>query len=453
MEDTIAAIATNNMGQGAINIIRLSGPDAINIITKIFSNKHISSAKSHTIHYGYIKNQNGNRIDEVLVMLMRAPKTYTTEDVVEINCHGGMITTNKILELLLISGARLAEPGEFTKRAFLNGRINLLEAESVSDLIEAQNENASKLALNGISGNVTNLIRLLREEMVSLISNIEVNIDYPEYEDELVITHQNILPKLNDIQEKLQKIIKESEASKVIKNGLDVALIGRPNVGKSSLLNALLEEQKAIVTNISGTTRDTVEGKINLNGIILNIIDTAGIRTTSDIVEKIGVDKSKQLIDKADIVILVLNNNEKLTKEDQELLEQIQKKQHIIFINKNDLPSKINKEIINMPNTVMGNTVTPNGIIPLKEKIISKFKLDEINTKDMNFLSNVRQISLAKKALKNIIETKQQIVDNIPIDMLETELKSAWTNLGLIIGESYEEELIDNIFKKFCLGK
>ena len=340
MDTTIAAISTNSLGVGAINIVRLSGPESIAIVSKIFTNKKFSTAKSHTIHYGYIKD-NDTIIDEVLVTLMRAPKTYTMEDVVEINCHGGSITANKILELLYTNGAVPAEPGEFTKRAFLNGRINLLEAESVEDLLEAKNENARKLALNGISGKTTKLIQDLREKMVSLLANIEVNIDYPEYIDELEITKENITPVLTEIKNSLQKIVEESENGKKIKEGINIAIIGRPNVGKSSLLNALLEEDKAIVTDISGTTRDIVEGTIQYKGINLNFIDTAGIRETEDIVEKIGVEKSKKIQESSDITILVLNNNELLTEEDKELLKKVEQKKGVIFINKIDLTSKL----------------------------------------------------------------------------------------------------------------
>ncbi len=452
MEDTICAISTNSGTKGAISIVRLSGKEAISITTKIFSNRAFKSAQSHTIHYGYIED-NKEKIDEVLVIKMLAPKTYTKEDIVEINCHGGLIATNKILELLILHGARLAEPGEFTKRAFLNGRINLLEAESVSDMINAKSENARSLAMNGITGSLTKLIQNLRDEIVSLLANIEVNIDYPEYEDEIVITHENIKPKLTQISTKLEKIVKESQNGRIIKEGLQVAFIGRPNVGKSSLLNAFLEEEKAIVTNISGTTRDIVEGSLNLNGFILNLIDTAGIRETEDIVEKIGVNKSKKILEEADVVILVLNGNEQLTKEDKKLLETVSAKPHIIFLNKNDLEQKIEKYLLNESHVVEGNTLDTIGINPLKEKIIEMFQLNELEKKDMNYLSNVRQITLAKQALINMDNVQKQIEENIPIDMLEIELKEAWTNLGLIIGEAYEEELIDNLFAKFCLGK
>ena len=451
MDTTIAAISTNSIGVGAINIVRVSGPEAVEIVSKIFTNKKFKTAKSHTIHDGFIK-EGENIIDEVLVMLMRAPKTYTKEDVVEINCHGGNITANKILELLYVNGAVPAEPGEFTKRAFLNGRINLLEAESIEDLLEAKNENARKMAINGVSGKTTKLIQDLREKMVSLLANIEVNIDYPEYIDELQITKENITPVLTEIKNELQKIVEESENSKKIKNGINIAIIGRPNVGKSSLLNALLEEDKAIVTDISGTTRDIVEGTIEYKGIDLNFIDTAGIRDTEDTVEKIGVEKSKKILEQADITILVLNNNEKLTKDDKKLLEKIEKQKAIIFINKVDLDSKI-EDLETSKKILYGSTKTNRGLDDLKEEILKSFSLEDMSYKDLSFLFNTRQISLAKQALKSINHVMEENKNDIPVDMLAIDIKDAWENLGKIIGEAYEEELVDNIFKRFCLGK
>lgn len=451
MDTTIAAISTNSIGVGAINIVKVSGPEAIEMVSKIFTNKKFKTAESHTIHYGFIK-EGENIIDEVLVMLMRAPKTYTKEDVVEINCHGGNLTANKILELLYVNGVVPAEPGEFTKRAFLNGRINLLEAESIEDLLEAKNENARKMAINGVSGKTTKLIQDLREKMVSLLANIEVNIDYPEYIDELQITKENITPVLTEIKNELQKIVEESENSKKIKNGINIAIIGRPNVGKSSLLNALLEEDKAIVTDISGTTRDIVEGTIEYKGINLNFIDTAGIRDTEDTVEKIGVEKSKKILEQADITILVLNNNEKLTKDDKKLLEKIEKQKAIIFINKVDLDSKI-EDLETLKTILYGSTKTNRGLDDLKEEILKSFSLEDMSYKDLSFLFNTRQISLAKQALKSINHVMEENKNDIPVDMLAIDIKDAWENLGKIIGEAYEEELVDNIFKRFCLGK
>ena len=451
MNHTIAAISTNNLGIGAINIIRLSGDEAISIVSEIFTNKKFKNADTHTIHYGYIKDKN-KVLDEVLVTLMRAPRTYTKEDIVEINCHGGYASTNAILELLLKKGAVLAEPGEFTKRAFLNGRINLLEAESIEDLIEAKSTSASTMALNGVRGKTTKLIQDLREDMVRLLSNIEVNIDYPEYLDELQITKENITPVLSNIKKKLTKIVEEAENGKYIKNGIQIAIIGRPNVGKSSLLNALLEEEKAIVTDISGTTRDIVEGSIFYKGIEYHFIDTAGIRETEDIVEKIGVEKSKEMIEKADITILVFNASEELTKSDKELLTLIQNKKALIFVNKTDLEIKLSTP--DMDKTIiLGSTLTGKGIEELKEEILKSLALNDLSTKNLTYLSNARQVSLAKSALDSIDKVIQANQENIPVDMLAIDIKSAWEALGNIIGESYDDELVDNIFARFCLGK
>ena len=451
MEDTIVAISTNNIGIGAINIIRMSGQESLEILQQVFSNKKIKQAKSHTIHYGFIMN-NGEKIDEVLVSIMRAPKTYTKEDIVEINCHGGYAITNKILEILILHGARLAEPGEFTKRAYLNGRLNLLEAESIEDLLESQTENQTILAMNHLTGKTTKLITSLRDKIVKLLSNIEVNIDYPEYIDELEITKENIKPVLTEVKEELEKIIQEAKNGELIKNGIKVAIIGKPNVGKSSLLNAILEQDKAIVTNIQGTTRDAIEASIVYQGILLNLIDTAGIRKTNNIVEKIGVEKSKQLIKEADITILVLNNNEELSKEEQNLLQIIDNQNNIIFINKNDLPTKLKPIKTNM-SIVSGSAQNKKGIEQLKNQIIKNFHLENLNKKELNYLTNIRQITLAKEALNNINNVIKDNEKNIPIDILTIELKSAWENLGKIIGEYYEDELVDNIFKRFCLGK
>ena len=334
MEDTIAAISTS-VGTGAISIVRLSGREALTIANKLFKGPNLTKVNSHTIHYGFIK-ENEELIDEVLVSVMLSPKTYTTEDIVEINCHVVIATTNKILELLLKNGARLAEPGEFTKRAFLNGRIDLIEAESVSDLIMSKSDKQRTLALNGVNGRLGTIVKKIREDILNLIANIAVNIDYPEYEDAIEVTQDYLKETMTKIKQDLEILLKNASIGEMIRNGIDVALVGRPNVGKSSILNALLNEEKAIVTDISGTTRDVIEGKMNLNGIEINLIDTAGIRETEDYVEKIGVDKSKEIINKSDLVILVLNNNEELNSDDLELLEKVKEKTHILFINKND---------------------------------------------------------------------------------------------------------------------
>ena len=451
MNDTIAAISTT-LGVGAISIIRVSGNDAIKIVNKIFKGKNLEKVKTHTINYGHIVDKD-EIIDEVLVSVMKSPKTFTTEDVVEINCHGGISTTNKVLELVLNNGARLAEPGEFTKRAFLNGRIDLTQAESIMDLINSKNESKRKVAIKGLNGYVSNIIRNLRQEILELLASIEVNIDYPEYEDAIVMTNDIVKPKITEIKEKLTKIINEAENGKILTSGIKTIIIGKPNVGKSSILNRLLDEEKAIVTDIEGTTRDTVEGSITINGVSLNIIDTAGIRETEDIVEKIGVEKSLSLINEADLIVIVLNNNEELTEEDKKILTACKDKKVIVVINKSDLERKINLDDIKYQNIVYTNTIDLNGINSLKEKIVELFNLNELEQQDYTYLSNVRQISLAKDAYQILEEVDNGIKNEVPVDMIEIDIKRAWEKLGEIIGETYTEELIDQLFSQFCLGK
>lgn len=448
MNDTIAAISTTT-GIGAISIIRLSGPESLEIASKVFT-KDLTKVETHTIHYGYIKNNN-EKIDEVLVSVMKAPKTFTKEDIVEINCHGGIATTNKVLEILLNNGARLAEPGEFTKRAFLNGRIDLLEAEATMDLISSKSDKARKMSLNTLTGETSNLIKDLRSDIVGIISNIEVNIDYPEYEDIEVLTDEKILPEIQKFKEKLEKIIKKSQDSKVIKEGIKVGIIGKPNVGKSSLLNSLLEEEKAIVTNVPGTTRDIVEGTIILDNVILNIIDTAGIRESDDIVEKIGIEKSLTIINEADLVIFILNNNEKITAEEKGLLEKLKDKKKIIVINKIDLENKLDKSILD--NYIEISAKENIGIEKIKDEIKRLFNLGELEASDLTYMSNARSISLLGKSLNNINDAISEINNNSPIDIVEFHLKDAWNNLGEIIGETYTDELLDELFSRFCLGK
>lgn len=447
MEDTIAAISTA-LGVGAISIIRVSGKDAINIVNKVFD-KNLLNAKSHTIHYGHIID-NKKIIDEVLVSVMLAPKTFTVEDVVEVNCHGGINTTNRVLELILENGARLAEPGEFTKRAFLNGRIDLTQAEGIMNLIESETDVAREMSINQLTGCVSNLISSLRTDLISIISNIEVNIDYPEYEDIEILTNQKILPDIKNIKLKLEDIIKNTENGKLINTGIKIGIIGKPNVGKSSLLNTLLEENKAIVTDIEGTTRDIVEGKFILNGIICHILDTAGIRETDNPVEQIGVSKSLEIIDNADLIILMLNNNEKLSSDELLLLDKIKNKKHIIVINKVDLANRLK---MNNENTIKMSIKENTGIEDLKNRIVDMFNLGEIKTKDLTYLSNARSISLLQKSLKIINECINDIEKNTPIDIIEMDLKDCWQTLGEIIGETYTDELIDEIFSRFCLGK
>ncbi|MBQ6477195.1 MAG: tRNA uridine-5-carboxymethylaminomethyl(34) synthesis GTPase MnmE [Bacilli bacterium] len=450
MEDTIVAISTA-LGVGAISIVRLSGKDAIEIVNNCFEGKDLTKVNSHTINYGYIKNDE-EIIDEVLVSVMKEPRTYTKENIVEINCHGGIIATNKILETMLENGARLAEPGEFTKRAFLNGRIDLVESESVMDLIESKSDEARSLAISSLKGNISNLIEEFRDNLKQLLSQIEVNIDYPEYYDIEVVTKQNIRDNLDGMKNNLNRLIKESKNTLPVKEGIKTVILGRPNVGKSSLLNALLNEDKAIVTEVAGTTRDIVEGEILLDGILLKMIDTAGIRKTANVVESIGVEKSLSLIKDADLVIVVLNNNEKLTKEDQEILEKTKHKPRIVVVNKVDLKTKLKlKEEID--NIITTSTIKNLGIEELKDKIKELFNIEQIKTKDYTYLSNSRQISLARRAYKELKQAEEALDNNVPIDMVEIDLKDAFDTLGEIIGETYSEEIIDNLFKNFCVGK
>lgn len=451
MNDTIAAISTT-IGVGAISIIRVSGPESIKIVNKIFKEKDLEKVESHTIHYGHIVYKDEIQ-DEVLVTIMKSPKTFTTEDVVELNCHGSIAVTKKILEILLTLGCRLAEPGEFTKRAFLNGRIDLLEAEGVMDLINSKSESEKKLALNQIGGKVSNLIKNLRQKILEVLANIEVKIDYPEYEDIEDVTYNDLNNNIIEVEEEIKRIIKESENGKIIKEGIKTAIIGRPNVGKSSILNNLLEEEKAIVTDIEGTTRDTVEGSIVINGIILDLIDTAGIRKTEDKVERIGVNKSLQTIEKADLILFVLNNNEKLTEYDKEILEKIKEKNHIIIINKIDLENKLEINQLKEENIVKISALNDNNLEELKNKIIEMYNLEELESKDATYLTNARGLSLLKQAQEIISDIKLGIETRQPIDMIEIDLKRVWELLGEITGETYQDELINQLFSQFCLGK
>lgn len=450
MNDTICAISTA-LGVGAISIIRVSGDEAIDIVNKIFD-KDLTKKESHTINYGHIV-YNGEIIDEVMVSIMKSPKTFTKEDIVEINSHGGVAVTNKVLEILLLEGARLAEPGEFTKRAFLNGRIDLIEAESIMDLIESKTETSRKLAISGMEGKVSKLVKNIIDNLVKVNANIEVNIDYPEYEDIEIVTKEKIEEMSKYINKELTKLLNESENGKLIKDGINTLILGRPNVGKSSILNKLIEEDKAIVTSVAGTTRDIVEGQIRVNGILLNIIDTAGVRETEDIVEKIGVEKSLSLINDADLIILVFNNNEKLTDEDKKLLEYTKEKKRIIVINKIDLENNLDISNLKNERIVKVSALKDSGIENLKNEINDMFNLEEINLGDFTYLSNSRQISLVKKAVEISKNLEDALNNDVPIDLLEIDIKEICEILGEIIGESYDDKLIDTLFSNFCLGK
>jgi tRNA modification GTPase len=449
--DIIISISTA-LGKGAISIVRLSGEGCIELVNSVFKGKDLTKVDSHTINYGHIVD-NDKVIDEVLVAVMKAPKTYTREDIVEINCHGGIAVTNKVLELLVVKGARLSLPGEFTKRAFLNGRIDLVEAEAVMDVIESKTDKALNVAVSHLNGNLSNIIREFRDKILNLLANIEVNIDYPEYEDAEVVTISTIKDRVEEMTNTLNLIIKESMNKKIIKDGIDVAIIGKPNVGKSSILNMLLGEEKAIVTDIAGTTRDVVEGSISLNGIMLNFIDTAGIRETDDVVEKFGVQKSLETMNKANLILFVLNNNEIITKDEEEIIKQLKDKKYIVVVNKKDLDTKLDLSKYQLDNIIYTDTVSSDGIESLKDKIIELFKLDELDNQSDDFFTNERQITLAKEALYIMKDVKKGIDNEVPVDMLEIDIKRIWTKLGEILGENYDEELIDKLFSNFCLGK
>ena len=446
--DTIAAIATP-FGTAGISVIRISGSEAITKANEIFKGKNLTKMKSHTVTYGFIVDKKGKTIDEVLVTIMKAPKTFTAEDTVEISCHGGILVTQKVLERILETGVKLAEPGEFSKRAFVNGRIDLTQAEAIMDLIHAKNENAMKLALSGLSGDIKKGIESVREAVLNLVAKIEVNIDYPEYDDAEVMGNEVIKPYVLDIKNKLVELLDDADKGKIIRDGVKTAIIGKPNVGKSSLLNALLNEERAIVTDIEGTTRDTIEAYINVGGITLILIDTAGIRETSDVVEKIGVNRSKKAIEEAELVILVLDQSRKLSLEDEQLLEQTKHKKRIIVGNKNDLNKALELDL----HMLSLSTLTKEGLKDLEKEIVTVLGMSDIKEKDFNILSNVRHIDKIKQTIQALDDVLNAIEIHMPIDMTEIDLKKAWQYLGEITGDYHPEDLISELFSKFCLGK
>lgn len=446
--DTIAAIATP-FGTSGLSIIRISGDEAIEKAAAIFKGKNLIKAKSHTVTYGHIIDHHKKVIDEVLVTVFKAPKTFTKEDVVEISCHGGILVTQKVLERILEQGIRLAEPGEFTKRAFINGRIDLAQSEAIMDLIHAKNVNAMKLAVSGLKGDLSKLINELREELLFLIAQIEVNIDYPEYDDATQMSVELIKPHVLNLIKKLNTLLDDANKGKLIRDGVKTAIVGKPNVGKSSLLNALLNEERAIVTDIEGTTRDTIEAQINIGGITLILMDTAGIRETKDIVEQIGVKRSKKAIDEAELIILVLDQSRQLSKEDLELLEQTKNKRRIVVGNKNDLTKAIDLDI----HMLSLSALNRQGLRDLEQEITTTLGITDLEEKDFNYLSNVRHINKIKEAISSMNEVVNAIDLGLPIDMAEIDLKKAWQYLGEITGDYHPEDLLNELFSKFCLGK
>lgn len=447
--DTIAAISTA-LSNGAVSIVRVSGENAIVIVNEIFKGKDLTKVKSHTIHYGHIVDEK-EVLDEVLVSVFKSPKTFTKEDVVEINCHGGVFVTNRILELLLVHGARLADPGEFTKRAFLNGRIDLTQAEAVMDMISSQTTHSLKMANYGLNGETSEFIRKLRNRILECMLKIEVNIDYPEYEDEEIITQDVLFPELHSLLKEINQILEKSTISQVLQNGIKTAIIGRPNVGKSSLLNALLREDKAIVTNIEGTTRDLVEGSIRIGGVVLHLIDTAGIRKTSDYIEQIGVEKTNKVIENAELVLLVLDNSRELNEVDLHLLDITKDKNRIVIVNKKDLDSKIDSKSI--PNAILISSYQNQDIEILENKIKEMFHIGSIMDIDPSYIGNTRQISKLKEAKKHLEDAISSLNEKQPVDIANIDIHHAWISLGEILGEVSSEELLDELFSRFCLGK
>lgn len=453
--DTIAAIATP-IGEGGISIIRVSGENALEIVNKIFRGANLNKVASHTIHYGHIIDYaNKDVVDEVLVTVMLAPKTFTRENTVEVSCHGGLLVTQKILQLILDNGARMATPGEFTKRAFINGRIDLTQAESIMDIIEAKTDRARQVAMNQLEGGLLFEIRKLRQELLNTMAHEEVNIDYPEYDMDDV-TSKEMYDKAQQVIKEIDKLLATAQERKVVRSGLATAIVGRPNVGKSSLLNYLSKEEKAIVTNIAGTTRDTLEEYVSLKGILLKLIDTAGIRQTDDIVEKIGVERSKRAITESDLVLLLINSSEELTEEDQKLLELTQDKKRIVILNKADQVAKITKKdiqkITDSP-IVTISVLKKQNMIGLEEAIKSLFLQGITDSKSEVMVTNQRQNDLLRKAKQSLIEAIEAINDNMPLDLVQIDLKEAWDSLGEITGDTAPDELITQLFSKFCLGK
>ncbi len=458
--DTIAAISTP-MGEGAIAIVRLSGDQAVEIADKVFhspSGKKLVEQTSHTIHYGHLKEvDTGEVVEEVMLSLMRGPKTFTREDVVEINCHGGLVTVNRVLQLVLRNGARMAEPGEFTKRAFLNGRIDLSQAEAVMDLIRAKTDRAMNVALGQMDGKLSRLIKSLRQSILEVLAQVEVNIDYPEYDDVEEVTIPLMITNCSWVEKEITRLLNTSSQGKILREGLSTVILGRPNVGKSSLLNNLVQENKAIVTDVAGTTRDIIEEYVNVRGVPLRLVDTAGIRETEDIVERIGVERSREALRDADLTLLLMNYNEVLSPEDERLFETVQDMNYIVVVNKTDLPQKIDldrvREIAAGHHVITTSILQDEGIEKLEEAIASLFFSGQVEAEDPTYVSNARHIALLHQAKDRIQDAIQAAEAGIPVDMIQMDLTRSWEILGEIIGETVQDELINQLFSQFCLGK
>ncbi|WP_262569641.1 tRNA uridine-5-carboxymethylaminomethyl(34) synthesis GTPase MnmE [Staphylococcus schleiferi] len=456
--DTITSISTP-MGEGAIGIVRLSGLDAVEIADKLYKGrKQLKDVPTHTINYGHIIDPKTQEVvEEVMVSVLRAPRTFTREDIVEINCHGGILTINRVLELTMTYGARMAEPGEYTKRAFLNGRIDLSQAEAVMDFIRSKTDRASKVAMNQIEGRLSDLIKKQRQSILEVLAQVEVNIDYPEYDDVEEATSELLLERAQEIKNEIQKLLDTGVQGKIMREGLSTVIVGKPNVGKSSMLNNLIQDNKAIVTEVAGTTRDVLEEYVNVRGVPLRLVDTAGIRETEDIVERIGVERSRKALSEADLILFVLNNNEPLTEEDRKLYEVVKTSDAIVIINKTDLTPRLDRDEVkamvgSMP-VIETSMLEQQGIDELEIQIRDLFFGGEVQSQDMTYVSNSRHISLLKQAKKTIQDAIDAAEMGIPMDMIQIDLTRTWELLGEIIGESASEELIDQLFSQFCIGK
>ncbi|HHB5200661.1 TPA: tRNA uridine-5-carboxymethylaminomethyl(34) synthesis GTPase MnmE [Staphylococcus aureus] len=456
--DTITSISTP-MGEGAIGIVRLSGPQAVEIADKLYKGKHLlNDVPSHTINYGHIIDPESKEvIEEVMVSVLRAPKTFTREDIIEINCHGGILTINRVLELTMTYGARMAEPGEFTKRAFLNGRIDLSQAEAVMDFIRSKTDRASKVAMNQIEGRLSDLIKKQRQSILEILAQVEVNIDYPEYDDVEDATTEFLLEQSKEIKQEINRLLDTGAQGKIMREGLSTVIVGKPNVGKSSMLNNLIQDNKAIVTEVAGTTRDVLEEYVNVRGVPLRLVDTAGIRETEDIVEKIGVERSRKALSQADLILFVLNNNEALTQEDYTLYEVVKNEDVIVIVNKMDLEQNIDinevKDMIGDTPLIQTSMLKQEGIDELEIQIRDLFFGGEVQNQDMTYVSNSRHISLLKQARQTIQDAIDAAESGVPMDMVQIDLTRTWELLGEIIGETASDELIDQLFSQFCLGK
>ncbi|UOQ83796.1 tRNA uridine-5-carboxymethylaminomethyl(34) synthesis GTPase MnmE [Gracilibacillus salinarum] len=456
-QDTIAAISTP-IGEGAIAIVRLSGEEAIQISNTLFEGKDLTQVASHTIHYGkMIDPATKEMMEEVMVTVMHGPKTFTKEDVVEINCHGGLASVNRLLEHVLLQGARLAEPGEFTKRAFLNGRIDLSQAEAVMDLIRAKTDKAMNIALKQLDGKLSKFVQDLRQQLIETVAHVEVNIDYPEYDDVEEMSHQMLRERTQEVYHEVERLVKMAKQGKILREGIATAIIGRPNVGKSSLLNAFVQETKAIVTDIPGTTRDVIEEYVNVRGIPLRLVDTAGIRETEDIVERIGVERSRQALKESDLILLVLNYGEALTEEDRNLFKAVEGLEYIVIVNKTDLEQKLDieevKALTGSQKLITTALIEDKGMDELEEAIADTFFAGDLDTGDLSYVSNVRHIQLLQQTLQTLEDAMNAMDAEMPIDLVQIDVTRAWELLGEIVGDTVQDSLIDQLFSQFCLGK